>query len=75
MLQLFLSGKPACLQDENNPDWLPTLNLGHSKQMQRKGGGERGQGSRRLLRLNRLDADFQDEKVGHFPYHSSRRHC
>ena len=26
----FLSGKPACLIDENSPDWLPTLNLGHS---------------------------------------------
>ena len=25
----FLSGKPADLLDENNPDWLPTLNLGH----------------------------------------------
>ena len=25
-----LSGKPACLIDENSPDWLPTLNLGHS---------------------------------------------
>ena len=29
----FLSEQPACLQDENNPDWLPTLNLGHSKQI------------------------------------------
>ena len=28
----FLSGKPASLMDENSPDWLPTLNLGHSKQ-------------------------------------------
>ena len=28
----FLSGKPASLLDENSPDWLPTLNLGHSKQ-------------------------------------------
>ena len=29
----FLSGKPACLIDENSPDWLPTLNLGHSNQV------------------------------------------
>ena len=27
----FINGKPACLEDETNPDWLPTLNLGHSK--------------------------------------------
>ena len=25
----YPSGKPADLLDENNPDWLPTLNLGH----------------------------------------------
>ena len=29
----FISGKPATLLDENNPDWLPTLNLGNSKQI------------------------------------------
>ena len=29
----FLSGKPASLVDDNSPDWLPTLNLGHSKQV------------------------------------------
>ena len=27
----FLSGKPADLYDINNPDWLPTLHLGHNK--------------------------------------------
>ena len=27
----FISGKPASPLDENNPDWLPTLNMGHSK--------------------------------------------
>lgn len=27
----FVSGKPADLEDETNPDWLPSLNLGHSK--------------------------------------------
>ena len=27
-------GKPAELWDENNVDWLPTLNLGHSKRKQ-----------------------------------------
>ena len=27
----FLSGKPASLEDELNPDWLPTQNLGNSK--------------------------------------------
>ena len=27
----FISGKPADLEDELNPDWLPTQNLGHSK--------------------------------------------
>ena len=28
---LDLSGKPACLMDENSPDWLPSVNLGHSQ--------------------------------------------
>ena len=27
----FTSGKPAYLYDETNPDWLPTLHLGHRK--------------------------------------------
>ena len=27
----FLSGKPSSLEDELNPDWLPTQNLGFSK--------------------------------------------
>ena len=27
----FISGKPAYLYDETNPDWLPTLHLGHTK--------------------------------------------
>ncbi len=27
----FISGKPASLENETNPDWLPSLNLGHSK--------------------------------------------
>lgn len=27
----FVSGKPAYLHDESNPDWLPSLHLGHSK--------------------------------------------
>ncbi len=31
MFQALLSGKPAQLYDVNNPDWLPTLHLGHSK--------------------------------------------
>ena len=29
----FIFGKPASLLDENNLDWLPTLNMGHSKQI------------------------------------------
>ena len=29
----FLSGKPADLLDVNNPDWLPSLYLGNSKQV------------------------------------------
>ena len=27
----FIAGKPANLFDETNPDWLPTQNLGHTK--------------------------------------------
>ena len=26
----FICGKPADLSDENNPDWLPSLNMGHA---------------------------------------------
>ena len=29
--QHFLSGISASLEDETNPDWLPSLNLGHDK--------------------------------------------
>ena len=29
--QHFISGEPASLFDELNPDWLPTQNLGHTK--------------------------------------------
>ena len=28
----FIYGQPASLLDETNPYWLPTLNLGHSKE-------------------------------------------
>ena len=28
----FVSGKPAKLYDCTSPDWLPTINLGHTKQ-------------------------------------------
>ena len=27
----FINGKPAPLEHESNPDWLPTQNLGHCK--------------------------------------------
>ncbi len=29
----FVSGKPADLFDTTNPDWLPTVNLGNSKEI------------------------------------------
>ena len=32
-----ISGKPAYLYDETNPDWLPSINLGHSKKFQSQG--------------------------------------
>ena len=31
----FLSGKPAALKDDTDIDWLPTINLGHSKRTTR----------------------------------------
>ena len=31
----FLSGKPATLKDDTDIDWLPTINLGHSKRATR----------------------------------------
>ena len=30
-LNHFVSGKPADLTDSTNTDWLPTINLGHTK--------------------------------------------
>ena len=30
-LRHFISGKPAYLYDQTNPDWLPSLHLGHNK--------------------------------------------
>ena len=27
----FKSGKPAALYDSTNPDWLPTIHMGHEK--------------------------------------------
>ena len=32
----FISGQPAALKDNTNPDWLPTLNLGHIKLSDRR---------------------------------------
>ena len=29
----FISGEPADLLDERNPDWLPTLHLGHDGEL------------------------------------------
>ena len=29
----YVSGKPASLEDETNPDWLPSLLLGHSNRL------------------------------------------
>ncbi len=37
----FISGKPADLEDETNPDWLPTLNLGYQKHTDSQGKTER----------------------------------
>lgn len=48
----FISGKPAALYDDTNPDWLPNLHLGHSKKLQaRKETTERWE--RRLARTNK----------------------
>lgn len=33
----FITGKPAPLEDETNPDWVPSQNMGHSSQNVRKG--------------------------------------
>lgn len=29
-------GKPAALEDENHPDWVPSQNMGHDSQKVRK---------------------------------------
>ena len=54
----FISGKPAYLHDQVNPDWLPSLHLGHSKKAEpRRENTERWE--RRKARresFNRLEA-------------------
>ena len=37
----FISGKPAYLYDDTNPDWLPTLHLGHTKKRSSSEASER----------------------------------
>ena len=34
----FITGKPASLLDETSPDWLPTLHLGHGRQISANSG-------------------------------------
>jgi len=47
----FISGKPAALYDDTNPDWLPSLHLGHLKLQTSKKSSERWE--RRLARTSK----------------------
>ena len=62
----FLSGKPAYLHDQTNPDWLPTLHLGHNKKAEpRRESTERWE--RRKARresVNRLQAAWSLLSLG-----------
>ena len=69
----FLSGKPASLEDELNPDWLPTQNLGNSKtrsdarcdrydRMKRQ--DERQQQSHKAINITSTSQDCHSEDVG-----------
>lgn len=52
----FVLGKPADLLDDTNPDWLPSLNLGHSKS--RHSTNATGRWERRKAR--QIQADSQE---------------
>ena len=46
----FQSGKPADLLDDMNPDWLPTLHLGHRKSLRAAGPAEMMRMARKTAR-------------------------
>ena len=49
----FQSGKPADLIDDTNPDWLPSLHLGHKKSLRAAGPAEKMRMARRTARDTR----------------------
>ena len=58
-LRHFISGKPAELEDELNPDWLPTQHLGHSEtcpEQAEQAVGRYGRSMARAARSERLEA-------------------
>ena len=46
----FHSGKPADLMDDMNPDWLPSLHLGHKKSLRAAGPVEKMRMARKIAR-------------------------
>ena len=54
-------GKPSALHDRNNPDWIPTLNLGHARFQSGVGSVERY--NRQQSRIKRKgEPNTQDEE-------------
>ena len=61
----FHSGKAALLWDKHNPDWVPSLNLGHDKLSQSDTKVERAQRvtERRKRQLQRQEKDELKQKM------------
>ena len=57
----FISGKPAELYDSLNPDWLPTLHLGHTKIKPSASADDRYQ--RTLRKRQRVASDITDDDL------------
>ena len=72
----FISGKPAYLYDQTNPDWLPSLHLGHSKKAEpKKENTERWERLKaRRESFNRLEAAQSLLSLGELSYTESTVH-
>ena len=64
ILRHFLSGKPASLLEESSPDWLPTLNLGHSKQKNESGARAAEERWERAKARESLKCNTEVEEMG-----------
>ncbi|XP_023024301.2 uncharacterized protein isoform X2 [Leptinotarsa decemlineata] len=63
----FITGKPASLEDETNPDWVPSQNMGHSAQNVRKTDKEVERKTSDNEDLNQLPLDSKHQKKEEIP--------